>query len=78
MSSPFRRSAASGRPALCLAFDRRTGELLEQIDVLVRRSLPGVNPGEVIDAIAYSPAVAPTIDTTVHPRPVTPVDGPHP
>jgi hypothetical protein len=63
-----------------LAFDRRTGELLEEIDVLVRRSrgLPGVNPGEVVNAIAYSPVVAPTIDTAVHPRPVTPVDGPRP
>ena len=63
-----------------LAFDRRTGELLEEIDVLVRRSrgLPGVKPGEVINAIAYSPAVAPTISSAAHPRPVTPVDGPHP
>jgi hypothetical protein len=63
-----------------LAFDRRSGELLEEIDVLVRRSrgLPGVKPGEVINAIAYSPIVAPTIDAKVHPPAVTPIDGPRP
>ena len=63
-----------------LAFDRRSGDLLEEIDVLVRRSrgLPGVKVGEVVDAVAYSAAVAPTSDTTVHPRSVAPVDGPRP
>jgi hypothetical protein len=63
-----------------LAFDRRTGELLEETDVLVRRSrgLPGVSAGEVVNAIAYSAIVAPTIDAKVHLRPVAPVDGPRP
>jgi hypothetical protein len=63
-----------------LAFDRRTGDLLEEIDVLTARSrgLPGVAPGEIVNAIAYSPAVAATIDTVVHPRAITPADGPRP
>ena len=63
-----------------LAFDRRTGALLEEIDVLVRpsRGLPGVAPGEVINAIAYSSAVAPAIGTAVHLRPASPVGGPRP
>ncbi len=63
-----------------LAFDRVTGALLEEIDVLPRRSrgFPGVAPGEVINAIAYSAAVAPSIDTVVHPRAITPADGPRP
>jgi hypothetical protein len=63
-----------------LAFDRRTGELLEEIDVLVRRSraLPSVASGTVINAIAYSTAVAPSLDTPVRPRAIMPADGPRP
>ncbi|MFZ1995534.1 MAG: hypothetical protein WAU75_15590, partial [Solirubrobacteraceae bacterium] len=63
-----------------LAFDRRTGMLLEEIDVLARRSrgYPGVAPGEVINAIAYSAAVAPTIHTAMNPPALTPADGPRP
>jgi hypothetical protein len=63
-----------------LAFDRRTGELLEEIDVLVRRSraLPSVASGTVINAIAYSTAVAPSLDTPVRPRAIMSADGPRP
>jgi hypothetical protein len=84
----LRTVKVGGRPAdllsfpgaMQLAFDRRTGQLLEEIDVLPQRSrgYPGVAPGSVVDVIAYSTAVAPTIDTPVHVPSVTPVDGPRP
>ena len=63
-----------------LAFDQRTGQLLEQIDLLPHRTrgYPDVAGGSVVLAIAFSTAVAPTIDTPIHVRGVTPVDGPRP
>jgi hypothetical protein len=63
-----------------LAFDRRTGALLEEIDVLVTPGggYPGVKPGTVINAIAYSTTIAPTLDTRVQPPAVTPADAPRP
>jgi hypothetical protein len=63
-----------------LAFDRRSGQLLEEIDVLPHRSrgYPGVTPGSVVDAISYSTTVAPTIDSPTTVPGVTPVDGPQP
>ncbi len=66
--------------AMRLAFDQRTGQLLEEIDLLPHRTrgYPGVAGGSVVDAIAYSTAVAPTIDTPINVRGVTPVDGPRP
>jgi hypothetical protein len=66
--------------AMRLAFDRRTGQLLEEIDLLPHRTrgYPGVAAGSVVDAIAYSTAVAPTIDTPTNVPGVTPVDAPRP
>lgn len=63
-----------------LAFDRQTGALLEELDVLTEGSpgYPGVAPGTIINAIAYSTAIAATIDSPVHPPAVPPVDGPRP
>jgi hypothetical protein len=63
-----------------LAFDRQTGTLLEELDVLTRRSsgYPSVAPGTVINAIAYSTTIAATIDTPVQPPAVTPADAPQP
>jgi len=66
--------------AMQLAFDQRTGQLLEEIDLLPHRSsgYPGVAPGSVVDAIAYSTKVAPTIDTPTNVPGAIPVDGPRP
>jgi hypothetical protein len=63
-----------------LAFDRQTGQLLETIDVLARpsRNYPGLPAGTVIDATAYSTAIAPTLDTSVHVPDITPAGGPTP
>ena len=63
-----------------LAFDQRTGQLLEEIDLLPHsnKGYPGVAGGSVVDVIAYSTKVAPTIDTPISVPGVTPVDGPGP
>ncbi len=63
-----------------LAFDRHTGQLLEMIDVLTHqdRKFRFLRAGTVIDATAYSTAIAPTLDTPVHVPAVTPADGPRP
>lgn len=83
---PPRGSATAER----LAFDRRTGQLLEEIDVQARpaRYCSGLTTravfctrlpaGTVMEAIAYSTIVAPTLDTPDHPPAVLPVDGPVP
>lgn len=61
-----------------LAFDRRTGQLLEQIDVLARRSrgYPGVRPGTVVDVTAFTTRIAPTIDTPITVPASRPVQAP--
>jgi hypothetical protein len=63
-----------------LAFDRHSGQLLEEIDLLPHRSdgYPGVAAGSVVDVIAHSTRVAPTIDTPTDVPGVAPVGGPHP
>ena len=61
-----------------LAFDRRTGQLLEEIDVLPHRSpgYPGLRSGTVVDVIAFTTRIAPTIDTRIKVPASMPVGAP--
>lgn len=61
-----------------LAFDRGTGQLLEQIDVLPHRSsgYPSLRPGSIVDVIAFTTRIVPTINAPISLPASAPVDVP--
>ena len=63
-----------------IVVDRQTGELLEERTILTHAdpNLPGVRPGTVLNATAYTTAVVTSLDAPGHPAGTTPSGGPQP